>query len=125
MAAFVIQMYFTYILQSISTQRYYIGSTDNLDRRLAQHNDPDYKGSKTTKRFKGPWHLVYHETFHTRSQAMIRNIDFADFRAYPPEQYFGLIVLRLRKQDKARVLFITSRIIKLIDEEPLAGNFCL
>jgi len=43
-----------------------------LDRRLAQHNDPDYKGSKTTKRFKGPWHLKYYESSHTRSQAMIR-----------------------------------------------------
>jgi len=50
------------------------------------------------------------------------DIDFADIRAYPPEQYFGLVVLRLRRPDKAHVLFIINRIIKLIDEEPLQGN---
>lgn len=61
-----------YILQSESTGRFYIGSTDDLERRLAQHNDPGYAGSKTTKRFKGPWKLVYSEPFHTRSQAMAR-----------------------------------------------------
>ena len=65
-------MYFTYILQSESTGKYYIGSTDGLDRRVRQHNDPDYRGSKTTKRFKGPWKLAYAESFKTRSEAMIR-----------------------------------------------------
>lgn len=69
---FPFRMYFTYILQSDSTGRYYIGSTDNLDRRLAQHNDPDYKVSKTTKRFKGPWKLVYAGPFQTRAKAMAR-----------------------------------------------------
>jgi putative endonuclease len=47
-------IYYTYILQSGSTGRYYIGSTQDLERRLAQNNDPNYKGSKITKRFKGP-----------------------------------------------------------------------
>jgi putative endonuclease len=65
-------MYFTYIIQSESTGRYYVGSTDNLDRRVAQHNDPTYKGSKTTKRFTGPWKLVYAESFQTRAEAMSR-----------------------------------------------------
>ena len=65
-------MYFTYILQSESSGRYYIGSTSDLERRLAQHNDPEYSLSLTTKRFKGPWRLAHYETFETRSQAMIR-----------------------------------------------------
>lgn len=30
--------------------------------------------------------------------------DFADIRAYPPERLHGLVVLRLRTQDKLRVL---------------------
>jgi putative endonuclease len=65
-------MYYTYILQSESTGRFYIGSTDDLERRVAQHNDPEYKGSKITKRFKGPWKLVYYENVDSRSQSMVR-----------------------------------------------------
>ncbi|MBW7996665.1 MAG: GIY-YIG nuclease family protein [Candidatus Glassbacteria bacterium] len=64
--------FFVYILESQSSSRYYIGHTDELNRRLAEHNDPLYKGSKTTKRFAGPWVIVYSETFDSRSQAVLR-----------------------------------------------------
>jgi len=64
--------FFVYILQSATTGRYYIGHTDDLKRRIRQHNDEEYHGSKTTKRFPGPWHLVFSETFATRSAAMLR-----------------------------------------------------
>jgi putative endonuclease len=74
-------MYFTYILQSEFTGRYYIGSTDNLDRRVAQHNDPGYKGSKTTKRFKGPWKLVYAESLQTRAEAMSREREIKSWKS--------------------------------------------
>jgi putative endonuclease len=74
-------MYFTYVLQSESTGRYYIGSTDNLDRRVAQHNDPGYKGSKTTKRFKGPWKLVYAESSQTRAEAMFREREIKSWKS--------------------------------------------
>ena len=74
-------MYFTYILQSESTERYYIGSTDNLDRRMAQHNDPGYKGSKTTKRFKGPWKLVYTESSQARAEAMSREREIKSWKS--------------------------------------------
>jgi len=62
---------FTYILQSVSTGRYYCGSSDNVERRLRQHNDPEYHGSKTTKRFKGPWVILWTTELPTRSNAMI------------------------------------------------------
>ena len=64
--------YTVYILRSESTGRYYIGHTDNLDRRLSQHNDANYHGSNHTKRNKGPWICVYTESFGTRSEAMKR-----------------------------------------------------
>ncbi len=64
--------YYVYILQSESTGRYYIGHTDDLERRVLQHNDPEYHGSKTTKRFHGPWTVVYSETYKTRSEAVVR-----------------------------------------------------
>jgi predicted nuclease of predicted toxin-antitoxin system len=38
------------------------------------------------------------------------DLDFADIRAYPPAQYPGLVVLRLKQQDKPHVLDIVSRL---------------
>jgi len=37
--------------------------------------------------------------------------DFSDIRAYPPEQFSGLVVLRLRRQDKPSVLKVVARLI--------------
>ena len=65
-------MFYVYILQSISTGRFYIGHTNNLERRVAEHNNPAIKNSLTTKSFAGPWKIVYAEQFETRSEAMAR-----------------------------------------------------
>lgn len=46
----------------------YIGHTGDLQCRLEKHNNNE---SGFTK-FKGPWEVVYTETFSTRSEAMIR-----------------------------------------------------
>jgi putative endonuclease len=62
--------YWTYILQSGTSSRYYCGSSDDVDRRVFEHNDPDYHGSKTTKRFEGPWELVWKLASATRAEAM-------------------------------------------------------
>ena len=59
-----------YILQSKSTGRYYCGQSNDPQRRLRQHNDPQYKLSKTTKRFEGPWQLIWSMPFELRSAAM-------------------------------------------------------
>jgi putative endonuclease len=61
-----------YILRSESTASYYIGHTEDLARRIAQHNDFDYHGSKHTKRNKGPWVCIYTEQYETRAEAMKR-----------------------------------------------------
>ena len=60
--------YFVYILESKSRDRFYIGSTENLDRRVEFHNSPQ---ARWTKRFQ-PWVLRYFEEFETRSEAVIR-----------------------------------------------------
>ena len=64
--------FYIYILQSQSSGRYYCGSTNDVIRRLEQHNDPDYHTTKTTKRFPGPWILIHKEEFKTRGEAMKR-----------------------------------------------------
>ena len=47
-------MFFVYILHSETSNQYYIGHSDDPDRRLIEHNDP--KRSKYTSKFK-PWTL--------------------------------------------------------------------
>ena len=61
--------HWVYILQSQSTGRYYCGQTTNLPVRICQHNDPNNNLAKTTKRFKGPWILVWSQQVSTGSEA--------------------------------------------------------
>jgi len=46
------------------------------------------------------------------------DMDFADIRSYPPAEFPGLIVLRLRQQDKPYVLDVLARLIRMLDQEP-------
>ena len=48
--------------------------------------------------------------------------DFADIRAYPPREYPGIVVLRLRLQDKPNVLGVIQRLIPLLSAEPISGR---
>jgi predicted nuclease of predicted toxin-antitoxin system len=48
--------------------------------------------------------------------------DFADIRAYPPRLFAGLIVLRLKQQDKLAVLQVITKILPTLTTEPLAGQ---
>ena len=45
--------------------------------------------------------------------------DFLDIRTYPPEEFFGLIVFRLKTQDKSRVLSVVGQLINILFKEPL------
>ncbi len=60
--------YFTYIIQSIKTDKYYIGSSEDPVKRLQQHN-----WSRTPSTKSGiPWKLVYQEKHNTRTGAVSR-----------------------------------------------------
>ena len=65
-------MFFTYIIYSKSLNRYYVGSTHNLEQRVIEHNNS--KGSMFTKRSRD-WKLVYHESFKTSSEAQKREYE--------------------------------------------------
>ncbi|MCX7848518.1 MAG: GIY-YIG nuclease family protein [bacterium] len=60
--------YYLYILCSQSTGRFYIGHTNNLARRLTQHQ----RNQSLSTRCRGPWELVYTEPHPTRAAAMRR-----------------------------------------------------
>ncbi|MBN1644269.1 MAG: GIY-YIG nuclease family protein [Dehalococcoidales bacterium] len=61
-------MFFVYVLQSIPTGRYYIGSAQDVEMRLAQHN----AGKTPSTRYYRPWKVVYTEVFDTLSEARQR-----------------------------------------------------
>jgi len=61
-------MEFLYILQSLTSGRYYVGSTDDLDRRVSEHQG----GKNLATRGRGPWKLVYFEQFDSLLDARRR-----------------------------------------------------
>ena len=61
-------MYFVYIIKSEKDGSYYTGLTDNLERRLKEHNKSDTK----TTRSKKPWRVIYFEKYQTRPGARKR-----------------------------------------------------
>ena len=62
--------FWVYILQSECTGRYYCGLTQILETRLIQHNDPSNNLSRTTKRFQGPWNLVWSKEVQNGSESV-------------------------------------------------------
>jgi predicted nuclease of predicted toxin-antitoxin system len=51
----------------------------------------------------------------TENRALVTlDIDFADIRAYPPDHYPGIIVLRLKHQDKLHVIQIVERLLRIL-----------
>ena len=50
------------------------------------------------------------------------DLDFADVRTYPPQEYPGLIVLRPRNQAKSTVLALLEQLIALLNTQPVVGN---
>ena len=59
-------MYCTYILFSQKVKKFYTGQTEDLSRRLEEHNRV-----KTAFLASGrPWKLIYCEEFKTRAEAV-------------------------------------------------------
>ena len=64
-------MVYTYIIYSITLDKYYIGSTENIEDRLARHNRGSSKFTSTAK----DWKLVYSEKYDTKSEAIKREYE--------------------------------------------------
>ena len=61
-------MYYVYVLRSLINRRLYTGSTQDIERRLKEHNSGKTKYTSSTK----PFELVYKETYNTRLEAVRR-----------------------------------------------------
>ena len=68
--------YWTYILQSIKFDKYYIGQSGDVDDRFRRHNNGE---SKSTKAYR-PWKLVYRKRWNTRSEAVQHEKQLKSFK---------------------------------------------
>ncbi len=59
-------MYYVYIIESLKNNSYYIGQTDNLNKRIERHN----KGRNLSTKAYIPWELKWWNEYETRSEAM-------------------------------------------------------
>ncbi len=78
-------MYFVYILEC-SDKSLYVGCTNNLEKRLGQHNNSKWGASYT--RTRRPVILKYSENFSTLEKARRRE---AEIKGWRREKKLGLI----------------------------------
>ncbi|OGB74983.1 hypothetical protein A2810_02755 [candidate division Kazan bacterium RIFCSPHIGHO2_01_FULL_49_10] len=61
-------MFYTYVLESIQFDQIYVGFTEDLKKRLIEHNQGL---SPSTKPYR-PWKLIYYEACLNENDAMRR-----------------------------------------------------
>ena len=61
-------MHYVYILKSLRDNKTYVGYTNNLDRRLSEHNS----GKNIATKHRVPLKLIFSEEFQTSKEARKR-----------------------------------------------------
>ena len=62
--------YFVYVLKSQKDYKHYIGSTSDVNKRLAFHN----AGLQRSTRSRIPFLLIYYEEMETKQEALEREL---------------------------------------------------
>lgn len=70
-------MFFVYILEC-ADKSFYVGCTNNLERRIGQHNNSKW-GAHYTK-IRRPVTLKYSESFQTLKEARLRETEIKGWR---------------------------------------------
>ena len=61
-------MYYVYVIKSITHDNRYVGSTNNIPKRINEHNLGKCRYTSGRK----PWELIYQEEYLTRNKATKR-----------------------------------------------------
>lgn len=61
-------MHYVYITKSEKDNKLYIGSTNNLKRRMEEHN----RGLVYSTKSRGPFHVIYYEAYKEEKDARKR-----------------------------------------------------
>jgi putative endonuclease len=78
--------YFLYVLVSEVDERTYIGITENLERRLAEHNS----GGTSSIRRSVPFRIHYTESYSSKTEARKRELQLKN-SSWHKKQLFDLI----------------------------------
>jgi putative endonuclease len=69
-------MFYVYILKSKKSDRFYIGQTNDIQKRLVRHN----AGRVPSTKHGVPWCVILYESYDLRSEAMIREKEIKKFK---------------------------------------------
>ena len=69
--------FYTYIIFSASLNKFYIGSTSDIEERIVRHNQK----SKGFTGNKSDWALVYSESFKSREDAIEREFQIKKWKS--------------------------------------------
>jgi len=67
-------MFYVYVLKSLKDKKLYIGSTDDLRRRLSEHNGGKVRSTKS----RIPFELRYYESYFVEKDARRREAALKD-----------------------------------------------
>ena len=70
-------MYNVYILKSEKFNRYYIGHTVDLDKRIKRHNGGQVRSTKPYK----PWLVIYIEEYKTKQDSYRREMQIKSYNS--------------------------------------------
>ncbi|MEW5842457.1 MAG: GIY-YIG nuclease family protein [Bacteroidota bacterium] len=70
--------YFVYILQSQKNGKYYVGQTNDLEKRISQHNS----GYSFSTKHGIPWELLFQKEFASRSEAMQYERELKSYKSH-------------------------------------------
>ena len=65
-------MYYVYVLLSLKDYKFYIGFTEDIKKRLADHN----AGRNTSTKSRRPFELIYYEAHLSKEDALRREAYF-------------------------------------------------
>lgn len=72
-----LEMYTVYILRSNKYERYYVGHSSDIKKRLVEHNSGR---TKSTKPYI-PWEIIYTEEYATKSEAYKREQEIKSYKS--------------------------------------------
>ncbi len=61
-------MHYVYVLQSMKDYRFYVGQTDDLKKRLEEHNH----GKVSSSKYRRPFIIIYYEACMNKQDALHR-----------------------------------------------------
>jgi len=77
-------MFCTYIIESERNGRWYYGHSENVERRLFEHNTGKNKSTKN----KGPWKIIFKRDFDSKISAARFELELKGFKN---KEYIGRV----------------------------------